>query len=138
MPVPSLPQGVRSISFLDHLLSVGSGNGYVSVWDRRAGAYLQSIGSDSAASALSSRACSADLDVYDAHCPAAEPPSEPLALELAGGYLEENEVYECVSSAPFCDISTTAPEAVRRLHICSPRSRPTSRDAAHVVKPQCL
>ena len=85
------------MAFLDHLLSVGSGNGYISVWDRRAGAYLQTLGCESAASEFSSRTSSADLGFgVEAYCSEIEPRSAPLALELAGGYLEENEVYECV------------------------------------------
>lgn len=91
-------QGVRSISFLDHLLTVGSGDGYISVWDRRAGQYLQTIADCGEATGLVSRRSdlSGLCDAEDAW--SGKPRPQPLALELAGGYLEENEVYECASS----------------------------------------
>ena len=89
-------QGVRSIAFLDRLLTVGSGDGYISVWDRRAGQYLQTIADCRDATDSGSRAGSADAGLCEAdRFWYGKPREAPLALELAGGYLEENEVYEC-------------------------------------------
>ena len=99
--VPPDAQGVRSIAFLDHMLTVGSGDGFISIWDRRAGQYLQTLsepGSRSSgdASEFSSRVGSSDFAFLEPDdCWGASPQQKPLALELAGGYLEENEVYEC-------------------------------------------
>ncbi len=101
--INSLPnaQGVRSIAFLDHMLTVGSGDGFISIWDRRAGQYLQTLadpdgGSGDASLGLGSRAAGLDMAFLevDGSC-AGEPRQKPFALELAGGYLEENDVYEC-------------------------------------------
>ena len=95
----SSAQGVRSISFLDHMLTVGSGDGFISVWDRRAGQYLQTLADAGDVAGLPSRAESSALADCDADHWVSKPREEPLALELAGGYLEENEVYECVMAS---------------------------------------
>ena len=117
VPIAALPraQGVRSIAFLDHMLTVGSGDGYISIWDRRAGQYLQTLsepggGDGDGASGPASRAGSADLAFCEADGEwAVWPRQKPFALELAGGYLEENEVYECASRGP---------------HDCRPHAQP--------------
>lgn len=86
-------QGVRSVAFLDHLLSVGTGNGMVALWDRRIGQFLETP--------------AADTSPIKRHSPAAPqsdatstvtPASKLLTLELAGGFLERNDVYRQVSS----------------------------------------
>lgn len=77
------------MAFLGHLLSVGTGDGLVSVWDRRAGKYL-----DSPAAHLSDTAVEAPSAVPGFFTAASEDLSpKPLALELAGGFLERNEIY---------------------------------------------
>lgn len=80
------------MALLEHLMSVGTGNGVVSVWDRRTGRYLESPAADLTAAA----AAAAEAPPTTAP-PVATPPevpsSKPLALDLAGGFLERNETY---------------------------------------------
>ncbi len=92
------------------MLTVGSGDGFISIWDRRAGRYLQTLadpdGGSGDASGLGSRADSSEFAFLEADdsC-AGEPRQKPFALELAGGYLEENDVYECALCNSFCHTS---------------------------------
>ena len=78
------------MAFLEHLLSVGTGNGVVCVWDRRAGRYLDSPAADLAAAA-GAQATPAPAEPFAA-VPVASSP-KPLGLNLAGGFLERNETY---------------------------------------------
>lgn len=81
------------MAFLNHLLSVGTGNGVVSVWDRRAARYLEAPVADLTAAAAAAH------DAADSPPPAPQPfalevPSpKPLALELLGGFLDCNDTY---------------------------------------------
>ena len=77
--------GVRSLAFMDHLLSCGSGRGRLFFFDLRANAYLD-VDAASAPGLSSRRA----------------PNLEPSAtkgrfLQCGGGYLNQNDtVYQCV------------------------------------------
>lgn len=77
--------GVRSLNFLDHLLTCGSGRGRVFFYDLRASAYL-------------------DLD-----CATKQPhvssgsAADRACLQCGPGYLNQNDpVYLCVPSLPSC------------------------------------
>lgn len=80
---------MRSIAFLDHLLSVGTGNGSIALWDRRKGRYLESPVADRDAVG-----CSFVSPLASGASPRALNP-QPWALELAGGFLDRNETYTC-------------------------------------------
>lgn len=82
-------QVVRSIAFLDHLLSVGTGNGSIALWDRRKGQYLESPTAD-----LDAVRGSFVSPLASGTSPRALNP-QPWALELTGGFLDRNETYTC-------------------------------------------
>ena len=75
---------------MEHLLSVGTGNGVVAVWDRRAGRYLE----DPAADVTAASPAAAGIPITAPQTFEPQLPSpKPLALEMTGGFLERNHIY---------------------------------------------
>ena len=97
-------QGVRSVGFLDHLLTVGTGSGCVHFWDQRAGRYLETPAAElpvaSAEPPPAPLTAVRDIDAaLGAEAPVGAPAAAPLALAMKGGFLDRNDVFLCVSVA---------------------------------------